>query len=499
MSEQTQDDAFDAEYDLVVVGGGAAGKSAALTAAQAGLSVVILEKMPQTGGTSIFAEGTAAFESSEQKARGVPKDAGKHFPTKGEAFRRYHEYSHFRCNPDVVRMFVENAWETIDLYRSLGIEYTDVTIYAYDQPNELYTFHRPEGLGARCQEVLLAAVEKAGVDIFTSTRARRLITSEGAVVGVVAEDGDGNEIRVGGKAVVLASGGFGNNLDLVAKYSWYPLTAREMDQPVPTQNVGDGLAMALEVGADTESIGAMLIAAGARGKALGSHSGAAGFQPGLWVNLTGKRFVNEEIALAVGDAGNVFGKQPHAVVFSLIDEATIERLVADGSEVGQGDFIRFGQKLTRLRTELDQDVADGIAWKSDTVEGLAARIGVDPAVLAVTVAEYNASCDSGDDPLFFKGAKYLRPLRQGPFYAINMTSSALASTGGIRVNGNLQVVDQDYQPIPGLYAAGHDASGLYGDTYNMDVPGTANGFAHTSGRVAARHVVATLQNAPAAH
>ena len=141
----------------------------------------------------------------------------------------------------------------------------------------------------------------------------------------------------------------------------------------------------------------------------------------------------------------------------------------------------------------------GIAWKSDTVEGLAARIGVDPAVLAVTVAEYNASCDSGDDPLFFKGAKYLRPLRQGPFYAINMTSSALASTGGIRVNGNLQVVDQDYRPNPGLYAAGHEASGLYGDTYNMDVPGTANGFAHTSGRVAARHVVATLQNAPAAH
>jgi fumarate reductase flavoprotein subunit len=108
---------FDAEYDVVVIGGGGSGKSAAYTAAkEGGLSVAILEKMPETGGTSIYAEGTCAFESSETKARKVPEDEGKHFPSKEEGFRRYTEYSHHRANPDVVRMQVDNTAETFDIY-----------------------------------------------------------------------------------------------------------------------------------------------------------------------------------------------------------------------------------------------------------------------------------------------------------------------------------------------------------------------------------------------
>ena len=146
----------------------------------------------------------------------------------------------------------------------------------------------------------------------------------------------------------------------------------------------------------------------------------------------------------------------------------------------------------RLQTELDQDVADGIAWKGDTAEELAAAMGLDPAVLAATVADYNAGCDAGHDPAFYKAPAFLRPVRTAPFYAINMTASVLVSCGGIRVNGDLQVTNKAYEPIPGLYAAGMEASGLYGDTYNLDVPGTANGFAHASGRVAARHIVKTL-------
>jgi fumarate reductase flavoprotein subunit len=149
--------------------------------------------------------------------------------------------------------------------------------------------------------------------------------------------------------------------------------------------------------------------------------------------------------------------------------------------------------LNRLQAELDQDVAEGLAWKGDTIEDLAKAAGLDPAVFGRTVADYNDYCDQGHDPVFFKPAKYLRPVRKAPFYAIDMVPSLLVSDGGIRVNGDLQVTDKDYKPIPGLYAVGNDASGLYGDTYNLDVPGTANGFAHASGRVAARHVLKTLK------
>lgn len=138
---------------------------------------------------------------------------------------------------------------------------------------------------------------------------------------------------------------------------------------------------------------------------------------------------------------------------------------------------------------------DGVAWKSDTIEGLAKQIGLDPAVLSDTVSEYNAACDAGDDPAYFKQARYLRPLKQAPFYAVSMAPGMMSSTGGIRVNGNMQVVNKDYEPIPGLYAAGLDASGLYGDSYNMEVPGAANGFAYTSGRIAARHVISSMKHA----
>lgn len=488
-----QNISFDVEYDLVVIGGGGSGKSAALTGVQGGLRVALLEKMPETGGSSIYAEGTCGFESSEQKARKVPDHAGKHFPTKEEGFRRYTDYSHHRANPDVVRMFLDNSAETIDIMKSIGVVYTDVTIYAYDQPLELYTFHRPDGLGARVQELLLRQCINAGVDIFTSTPAKKLLLQDGAIVGVQALDSEGNIMNIGCKAVILASGGFGNNPDMIEKYSWLHRSAHYTYKSVPTENTGDGLNMALEVGADTESLGAIMIIPCARSKTLTSHASGAGSQPVLWVNKTGLRFASEEVAMSFADAGNTIAKQPEGVVYAIIDTDTVNHLMEDGSDIGLGDFIEFHQKLNRLQAELDQDVAEGVAWKGDTIEELGKALGFDPTMFAATVAQYNDACDTGYDPLFYKPAKFLRPVRKGPFYAINMAPSVLVSDGGIRVNGNLQVTDKDYRPIPGPYAVGNEASGLYGDTYNLDVPGSANGFAHTSGRVAARHVITTLK------
>jgi len=484
---------FDAEYDLVVVGGGGSGKSAALTAAQGGLRVALLEKMAETGGSSIYAEGMAAFESSEQKQRKVPDMPGKHFPTREEGFRRYTEYSHHRANPDVVRMQVENTAETIDILKSMGIVYTDVTIYAYDQPLELYTFHRPDGLGARVQEVLLRACVNEGVDIFTSTSAKKLLMSDGTITGVQAMDSKGNIMNIGTKAVVLATGGYGNNPAMVKKYSWIHRSAEHTYPSVPTENTGDGLNMALKVGADTENLGAVMIIPCARTKTLTSHVSGAGSQPVLWVNKTGRRFASEEVAMSFADAGNTIAKQPEGVVYAIIDADTVSHLMEEGSDIGLGDFIEYHMKLTRLQTELDQDVTEGIAWKGDTIEALGKAIGVDPIVFAATVAEYNDACDKAYDSMFFKPTKFLRPVRKGSFYAINMAPSVLVSDGGIRVNGNLQVTDKDYSPIPGLYAVGNEASGLYGDTYNLDIPGSANSFAHASGRVAARHVLKTLK------
>jgi len=329
------------------------------------------------------------------------------------------------------------------------------------------------------------------VDVFTSTPAKKLIMHDGAVVGVQALDSKGNTMNVGCKAVIIATGGYGNSREMLRKHWWFNRMADHTFFYVDLENTGDGHNLALEAGADSEQA-ALMMALCPRNKSYDSHVSGAGCQPGLWVNKNGTRFTNEEVGLHFLYSGYVAAMQPEGQVFAIIDSDTVTYLVEHGSEIGLGDFIAYGQKLTRLQTELDQDAAEGIGWNAGTIEGLAAAIGLDPAALAKTVAEYNDACDKGNDPLFFKPARYLRPIRKAPFYAIDLGPAMEVSCGSIRVNGNLQVLDKDRMPIPGLYATGNDALGLYGFAYNLDIPGSAQGFAQTSGRVAARHVAKAI-------
>ena len=484
---------FDVEYDLIVVGGGASGKSAALIAARAGKRVVLLEKMEETGGLSVFAEGTAAFESSIQKELGTPRLDKYHFPTKQEGIDKIMGYSHQRASYEVVRAFVENSAETIDIYRDLGVVYKTCDIAAEDDPNEVWTFHLPEGLGAHCQEVLLDAIEKLDVDIFTSTPAKELIVEDGKVVGVVAES-EGEPLRVGGKAVILATGGMGSNPDRIFKYSWFAPAAYNMNVLTPLQNMGDGLDMALAVGADPNTITTCpLLAAGGRDMTMDSQVGGAGVNPGVWINKTGKRFAAESVAENLGDIGTYYGKQPDGAVWSILDEANLQRLITEGSEIAIGEFVVYHKPMETLPIELEAHIESGLVKKADTLEELAQMMDVPVDVFMDTMNAYNEACETGVDQAFFKKPQYLRPVSQAPFYGIPLATGTMGSAGGIKVNGNMQVITVDGDPIPGLYAVGLDATGLYGDSYNMEVPGCANGFAHTSGRIAARHAISTME------
>ncbi len=492
---------FDVEYDVVVVGGGGAGKSAAYTIkTESDLSVALLEKLEETGGSSIYAEGTCASESSEVKARKVPDYPGElpegaHFPTCEEHTKRYIDYSHHRANPEVAKAFVYNSAETIDILKSLGVKYTDVTIYAFDQPLELYTFHRPEGLGQHVQDLLLRACVNAGVDIFTKTPGKELVFDDGKIVGIVAKDADGNSINIGAKAIILATGGMGNNPEMVGTYSWMPGLKNFNYHAVPTENTGDGINMALSAGADTKALGTLMIIACTYGKTLASHVNGGGSQPVLWVDSKGERFCGEEVAMSFADNGNTIAQRDDGIVYAIMDADTVEHLEVDGSDIGLGDFVPYHLKLTRLQAEIDESIAanDGAACKADSIEDLAEAVGIDVDTFKATVDRYNENCDAGKDSDYFKPAEFLRPVRKAPFYCIRQAPSILVSCGGIRINDNFQVADKNYEPIPGLYAVGMEASGLYGDTYNLDCPGTANGFAHTSGRLAARHAIKTIK------
>lgn len=479
MSEQ-----LDVEYDLVVIGGGGSGLSCAVQAAGHGLTVAVLEKMPQLGGSSAFAEGHAAFESDEQVKRGIEV-------TKDEAFRAYMDYSHWHADSAIVSRFVENAATTIVKMRELGAVYDEVIVTAEDQPGELVTWHIPQGEVARVLELMEARARELGVEIYLSTPATEILMADGRVIGVLATDSDGQQVRIGAKAVVVGTGGFAKNPAMLNRFSAWDC-GEQMINVGGEGNEGDGLQMMFDVGAkEWSSIGTLLLFPFMRGKTVMSHTNTAGFQPYLWVDRDGRRCTNEICGLNFGNAGDVVANLPGSFYWSVIDQAQVDHLVADGCEVGLGVYVRTGEKLTNLPTELAADVEAGTVFRGETLAELAAGIGVPAEVLEAEVSEYNRLCHEGKDTRFHK-EKYLIPVETGPFFAIKMEPGIMVTMGGIKIDDQMRVIDQAGAPIPGLYSVGCDAGGLFGDSYILTVPGSANGFALTSGWLAADHAAGMI-------
>jgi fumarate reductase flavoprotein subunit len=484
-------DKFDARYDVVVIGGGGSGLSAAVQAAKNGLTCAVLEKEAQLGGSSAFAEGHAAFESDEQKKRGINV-------SKREAIDAYITYSHWRCDQAVVSRFVENAATTIKKMRDEeGCVYQDVTITAPDQPGELVTWHLVEGEIAHLLKLLEADARRRGVDIFLSTAAKKILRGDdGKITGVIAKDADGNDVVLGAKAVVVASGGYAANPAMLNKYGKYKIGDRIINAGGPG-NAGDGIVMMTEVGAvENSCIGTMALFPLMRGKTVTSHVNNAGMQPYLWVNKSGRRFSSEAVGLNFGFAGDVTAALPDAMYWCLLDQNHIDKLVTVGNEVGLGIYVHNYEKLVNLPTEIEADAADDSRTnlcKGQTIDELAGKIGVAPGVLRAEIDEYNGYAKTGNDKKYHKDRKYLRPYDKGPFYAIKMETGIMVSIGAMKINDRMQAVDADGEGIPGLYCVGCDAGGLCSEAYQLTIPGTANGFALTSGWLASDDIAEKIK------
>jgi fumarate reductase flavoprotein subunit len=475
-----------AETEVVVIGSGAAGLAAALTAAEGGVKVIIFEKERSPGGTSNFFEGTFAVESAMQRERYI-------MYSRDDAFKNIMEYSHWIANPRLVRAIVNESGATIGWLQQQGIVYTDTTINMPDSPR---TYHVVKGKGEAVVKTLMTRAKEKGVDIRMATPVKRIIKQDDRIMGIIAE-ADGEEIQANAHAVIIASGGYANNKEWIKKYTGFDLGVNLM----PVGNVdkmGDGIRMAWEIGAGEEGKSLLeLYRVGPMGPefAMGNQIECATVQPGLWVNPHGERFCDESIAFYDSSVGNANAKYKEGYTWSIFDEDEIKRMLERGIDKGPFMASPPGSKPTDIYREIKAALERNSTevFEADSIEELAAKMNVSPATLKKTIEEYNVACEKRYDEQFAKDPRYLWPIKGPRYYAVKARTVFLGTMGGIKINEKAEVLDKKESVIPGLYAAGFDAGGMYGDSYPIkSSSGLASAFALNSGRIAGGNAVKFL-------
>ena len=432
------------ETDLVVVGAGGAGAAAALSAAEEGADVILLEKMAFIGGSSATCGGgLGAAGSSEQIKAGAQDDA--------DAFFTFLlENGHQKNNEALSRLYADHSGEMIDWLLSNGVALTSPEMN--DQP---YGDYVAVGTGAALMQTLGERInENEHITLMLQTKAEELVTADGAVVGVKATAADGTSYTIKAKAVVLATGGFANNRDML------PDSVANIVYYGPVSSIGDGHAMAMAVGGQIANTDWIAIKPNGvdTGNGLGKYTQPANKQ--LWaqtgaisVNLDGVRVTDENASEAA--LNEVYLAQEDESLYTVMDQAAYDLFVSTGID-----------KLLFTQEEIDGWLAaDGAGLprlvSGDTLEAAAEKMGINAENLTATVAHYNEMVAQGEDTDF--GRKVSQPLGDGPYYILKQNLRFAQTLGGIVANADLQIVDADGNPIAGLYGAGELVGGSQGD------------------------------------
>lgn len=463
--------AFDATKQVVVLGSGAAGLAAAISAAENGKSVTLYERAPNPGGSSRRSGGVIYLGggTSQQKVNGfedTPErmyDYLSHAMGFGADLARIKAY----CEGSVSlhQWLVDAGVQFNDKYSEIKAPMTvdDSTLYysgserswPYNIDGDIPRGHKvaaPSAAGHALIDQLMAHAQTLDIEFVNNRRARSLITEAGAVVGVVIENTEDQTTQnIGAEAgVIVCTGGFQFNKELVTRHlptflrAAAPLGAPEED--------GDALIMGQEVGADVRLL--------ERGSPWRFIYPPEYLCKGLFINPRGQRFISEDIY--GGNASDIMIRDYEGFGYLVIDQKVYDSL-----------------------PENEVDLVN-IEFTADTIGGLETEIGLPAGSLASTVGYYNTHAANGEDPLFHKKAKYVQPLETGPFHAIDVGSSAMVwiTLGGLAADVNGQVLNARNEPIKGLYAAGRATSSL-GGIYNS---GTSLGDCLFFGRAAGAHI-----------
>jgi fumarate reductase flavoprotein subunit len=414
--------------DVVVIGSGGAGMSAAITAFDAAARVVVLEKMPITGGnTQLAAGGMNAAETVFQKKRGIQDSVGIMFDDTYAGGKKL-------ARPELVDILARASASSIDWLTALGADMSDVGRMGGASVSRT---HRPAGgeaVGHHIVHVLRVSAIRRAMDVRTGARVLRILVGRGgAVAGVLVQNKLGQRYSIEAPAVVLASGGFSANLARVATYRPEYAAFSSTNQPGAT---GDGLDLAAALGARLVDMDQIQIhptqAAGSRILITEAVRGNGA----ICVNRAGTRFMNE---LTTRDAASA----------AILKEA------------GQSAFLVFDDAIRRSLAQIEGYFHLELVRSGPTPEELARGIGVDPGALVATIERYNrfqAARKDGD----FGRPDMPHPVGRPAYHAIEIRPGVHYTMGGVAIDPRTRVLRQGGTAIPGLFAAGEVTGGVHG-------------------------------------
>ncbi len=475
------------DTDVVIVGAGASGLMAALDASGQGVDVIVLEKGPNLGTSNgSRAGGPATSTNRVQEAEGESVSAD-------ELYNYMYDYSQGTVNALALRKTIEASGPTIDELLDLGLEAT------LRPDNYGVGFRARLKLPVKGEErfkMVQDLVEERGGQFLFETAGEHLIIDEnGTVTGITGTKSDGTPVRVNADAVLLATGGYLGNEEMLAEHygnvGIVPLGN--------TLSTGDGITMAQEAGGVLEKNSFTLIfnefaAENEKSDGWANNDNLKyAIYGGLLVNGEGTRFMNEEVMathpLAGGEEilrqGYVYGIMDEEYFNAMSEVGIYEYLGSPAEEWPVGKNTLEGKVLNAKGEKFDIAVEQGWAYKAETLDELGEYFGLDN--LEETVESYNEMCKNGVDTTFGKNSIFLTDIDDGPYYAFQYQSSAWGTLGGVKVDDKLRVMNADFEPIPGLYAAGVDAGSLFTTPYYGN-EGAAFGLSLGSGTVAGKEM-----------
>ena len=428
-TSKSEDKTYD--VDVVVVGGGVAGLSAAIEASQGGADVLILEKQGIVGGATTRSGGKLMANGTEYQKEANMEDSNE------EMFAYLKKVGGDLIDDSKVKNFVDNSLETFNWMEDLGVEVQDVEpIHSSLTPWRVHNTKggggMTDGHGGQIIVPMLNKYNEVDGDILYNVTANELITnSDKEIVGVKGVNKDGSLVTVNAKSVILATGGYASNREMMAKYEDF---TTGYSTQVPAGNIGDGITMA-------ETVGGQIYENPSAQTVYVSYTSGVGIneEAGLIVSEDGKRFVNEyTYQYHVGDA-------------MYKEKSSLGYYIATSND--PTPTVQYAMTLDTTTS-------------ASSIEELASLINIDPATLKSTVDRYNELCAKGVDEDFGKQNDKMYPIEGEKYFAIKLNPAVTVTFSGIVTDLESRVLDASNAPIKGLYAAGETAfPGLFGTEY----------------------------------